>query len=119
MDKSILLFLFGCIPARTALALAPRFLPTDYLLFWAIPVLCMGLGFLFLFFTGGRKVGAETGGKPIWWTRFRLLHGFAYISSALYAFKNDAIMASNILLGDTAVGLSLSMAHHFAPQLGI
>jgi hypothetical protein len=113
MNQSIILFLVGCIPARVGLGLAARYIPANYLYIWATAVLLMAVGFLFLFFTGKRSVGPETGGKPIWWKPFRLFHGLTYLSAAIAAFNKNGVVASNIIFADTVIGLGLFGFHHF------
>lgn len=113
MEKSILLFIFGCIPTRICLGLLAKYIPKKYLLYWAVIVLLMSLGFFYLYFTGKRKTGPETGGKPIWWMRFRIFHGIMYLLAAFFAFKLDGDIACNLILADTAVGFGLFINHHF------
>jgi hypothetical protein len=113
MNTSIALFLLGCIPARIGLALIPRYIDIDYVVYWAAVILLIGIGFLYLFFTGKRTSGIETGGKPIWWMRFRIFHGLMYLSAAFYALQKNVSVASNIIFADTAVGLGLFLNHHF------
>jgi hypothetical protein len=113
MNTSIALFLLGCMPARIGLALLPRYIDIEYLIYWAAIILLIGIGFLYLFFTGKRRTGIETGGKPIWWMNFRIFHGLMYATAAFYALQKDAAVASNIILADTAVGLGLFLHHHF------
>ena len=60
IQKRFLLFLGGCIPARLALVGLAKYLPNKYLPYLGYITLLMALGFLYLYFTGSRKVGQET-----------------------------------------------------------
>jgi hypothetical protein len=76
-------FLLGCLPTRLLLVFLAGALPlsTVQSLHW----IAWGpaIGFWFLFLTGLRPVGPETGNRPIWWNAIRPIHGtlwglFAY-----------------------------------------
>jgi hypothetical protein len=111
-----LLFLGGCIPARLALTYIAKVLPLPYLPLLGFFTLCMALGFLYLFFTGKRQVGTETGNKPIWWQSLRWLHGLLYLLFSLLAFagKREAYI---VLLVDTLLGLGIFLGHYFTLQI--
>jgi len=66
LQKRLLLFLGGCIPSRLALAMIAKYSPVYYLPYLSIITLVIALGFIYLYFTGKRKVGIETQGTPIW-----------------------------------------------------
>jgi len=112
MQKRFLLFLGGCIPSRLALAALAKYLPEYYLPYLGILTLSIAIGFLYLYFTGQRKSGLETQGAPIWWMKFRIVHGLMYLLFSIMAFmhiRNSYI----VILVDTFIGLGLFLAHHY------
>ena len=112
MQKRLLLFLGGCIPARLFLAATAKYLPLTYLPYLGIVTLSIALGFLYLYFTGKRRTGAETQGAPIWWMRFRIFHGLMYLLFSIMAFMQMK-KAYIVLLVDTFVGLVLFLRQHY------
>ena len=100
-QKSGLLFILLCIPIRSALAYLAytnKFSLLPYI------TAIIGIGFLYIYFTGSRKTGAETFGKPIWWNNLRLFHGILFIAfSVLYLMKCEK--AWMVLAADVAIGL--------------
>ena len=113
LQKRFALFLGGCIPVRLALALIALKLPPNYLPIMGLVALLPAIGFLYLYLTGGRKVGVETQGAPIWWGDFRIIHSLFYLSFAIYAL-NQRTDAYQFLLADVAIGLLLFLGHHYS-----
>ena len=113
MQKRFLLFLGGCIPSRLLLVGLAKYMPLVYLPYLGYMTLVMGLGFLYLYFTGERKVGAETFGHPIWWRNYRIIHGIFYLVFSYYAIHKYA-NAYLFLLYDTLIGLGLFLVHHYS-----
>jgi len=109
--NSIAIFLVGCIGTRllyTYLAMAfPAYLP--YMGYLAAMI---SIGFFYVFFTGSRKTGPETGGKPIWWNNLRPVHGFLYGLFAYGAITRNPD-SWKLLLADTMIGLAAFLNHHF------
>lgn len=106
-QKSSLLFTFGCIPARVLLVYLAYLRNTSelkWLTYFPAITLAIGIGFLILYFTGIRKSGAETFGKPIWWNKLRLYHGILFIAYSVAAI-NDCDFAPLILLFDLGMGI--------------
>jgi hypothetical protein len=112
IQKRFLLFLFGCIPSRLALAALAKYSPTAYLPYLGYLALLPAFGFIYLFFSGKRTIGLETQGTPIWWTKFRLFHGLMYLLFAFYAIQKYS-NAYKIIVADTIVGLVLFLIHHY------
>ena len=112
MQKRFLLFLGGCIPARLALVWLAKQIPLQYLPYLGYLALLPAVGFLYLFFTGKRTSGLETQGAPIWWSKFRILHGLLYLLFAYYAIQRNK-NAYQILLADVCLGLILFFGHHY------
>jgi hypothetical protein len=113
LQKRFALFLGGCIPVRLALVIIAMKLPQRYLPIMGLVALLPAIGFIYLYLTGGRKVGMETQGMPIWWSEFRIIHGLFYLSFAIYAL-NQLTDAYQFLLADVAVGLLLFIGHHYS-----
>ena len=112
IQKRFLLFLGGCIPSRLALIATAKYLPLKYLPYMGLITLTIAIGFLYLYFTGKRTSGLETQGAPIWWMKFRIIHGLMYLLFSLLAF-NYIRNAYMILLLDTIFGLALFLLHHY------
>lgn len=112
MQKRFLYFLGGCIPVRLALTAIAKYLPLQYLPFLGLITLSIAIGFIYLYFTGKRTIGFETQGAPIWWTKFRIIHGSMYLLFSLLAF-NYYRNAYKILFADTILGLLLFIIHHY------
>jgi len=106
------LFLFGCIGTRLLLTFLAK-TQTDYLPYMGFAALVMSLGFFYIFFTGSRPVGIETGGKLIWWNRLRILHGVLYGVFAYMAITQQSKDAWKVLLADTTIGLGAVINHHY------
>jgi hypothetical protein len=112
LQKRFALFLFGCMPARFAFAWVAKKIPLMYLPYMGFLALLPAIGFLYLFFTGKRTTGAETGGAPIWWTKLRVVHGLLYLLFAYYAI-NRMRQAYKVLLADAFIGLVFFIGHHY------
>ena len=112
IQKRFLLFLGLCIPSRLALTATAKYLPLKYLPYMGLITLSIAIGFLYLYFTGKRTSGLETQGTPIWWMKFRIIHGLMYLLFSLLAF-NYIRNAYMILLVDTIFGLVLFLLHHY------
>lgn len=111
LQKRFLFFFGGCIPSRLALTVLAKYSPPKYLPYLGFVTLIIAIGFLYLYFTGKRKTGFETQGAPIWWMKFRVIHGLLYLlfsGLAFMRYKNAYI----VLLIDTLIGLGLFLMHH-------
>lgn len=112
INKSILLFLFACIPSRLGLTALAKYMPATYLPYMGLITLGMAFGFLYLYFSGKRETGAETFGQPIWWKNFRIVHGLSYLLFSYLAFQQSK-NAYLVLFYDTLFGLMIFLKHHF------
>jgi hypothetical protein len=100
----VILFLFGCILTRYALA----FIAYKY--HAALPVMgviAIGIasGFLIIFFGGYRKTGREVFGDRIWWNSLRPIHAFLYLVFAWMALIGPKQYAWVPLVVDATIGL--------------
>lgn len=113
-QKSILLFLFGCIPARLLLAYLSQ--SSNDIIQKSVGLIALGIavGFFVIYFGGYRKTGAETFGKPIWWNNLRPIHGLLYLSVfiVIWLFPQYKNWAWKILLLDVVIGLGAFLIHH-------
>ena len=108
----MLIFIIFCIGARLGLAYLAAKIPDSYLTLYSAIIGLIGVSFLFLYFTDGRKTGAETGGNTIWWSNLRPIHGIMYVVSGsllLYKYKS---LGSKFILVDTLIGLIAFLVHH-------
>jgi hypothetical protein len=107
MQTKHLLFLFGCIPARSGLAVLAYFLSksgSKWLFPLGILFLLIGLSFLILYFGNLRLTAPEAVGT-VWWKKLRLLHGMLYIVAGIYAIQKRSTVWIPIVL-DVILGLS-------------
>lgn len=114
-QKSMTLFLLGCIPARLFLAYLSYVSYVSYNSYNMnmIGLLCLfiSIGFISIYVFGLRKTGQETFGKPIWWNDLRPVHGFLYAVAAYCAFYSKENVWK-ILLLDAIIGLVAFVRHH-------
>lgn len=107
--ETIVAFVFGCLTSRLALAGLPLVLPKKWLPLYGIPILAMGIGFLYLFFSEGRLKAPEGGGET-WWASFRLVHGALYLAAAVFLLRGDRRGALPLSI-DFVLGAGLFTAH--------
>lgn len=109
-QKSMTLFLVGCIPARLLLTYVSyvSYIDTKYI---GVVCLFISIGFIMNYVFGLRKTGAETFGQPIWWNNLRPVHGFLYMAAAYCAFYSKENVWK-ILLLDTIIGFIAFLIHH-------
>ena len=69
------------------------------------------IGFFYLFFSGTRKIGAETFGDKIWWNNLRPIHGLLYGIFAYNAIKKNSY-SWIFLLMDVCLGLTGFLTYH-------
>lgn len=113
-QKRIIVFLFGCILARTILVLLAKNLNKDYVKIMGYLALPIGLSFWYLYLIGNAKADAQLewlGDKKIWWNELRPIHGTLYLLFALYAIQQNK-NAWMFLACDTIIGLVAWLYHH-------
>ena len=111
LQKRFLLFLGVCIPVRLGLVYLAKNIQLKYLPALGYLALLPAIGFLYLFVTGKRQTGVETQGAPIWWARFRILHGLNYFLFAVLAILRKSC-AYQVLLFDVMMGITLFLINH-------
>lgn len=122
LNQTKLLFIGVCIPARILFFLVPKvknhiekYLKTNTDIFYklfGIVLLCMAIGFLYLYFFNKRLDAGEAGGNT-WWRNLRLFHGLNYLCAALYILFGKIENASIPLGVDVLVGLLAHFNQHF------
>lgn len=100
--KKLLLFLVFCIGTRTLVAYLAKNANKTYLRYMGYLALLPALGFLFLYFTGVRKVGVF--GEKIWWNDLRPVHALLYLLFSYNAIRGKSF-AWVFLLMDMFIGL--------------
>jgi len=112
IQKRFLLFLIGCIGTRSLFVLIAKNASSKYLPLLGYLALLPAIGFLYIYFTGSRKTGAEVFGEKIWWNDLRPLHSFIY-----FLFAYNAIIGNTkawmYLLVDVIIGLFSFLIFHF------
>jgi hypothetical protein len=112
IQKRFLLFLIGCIGTRTLFVYLAKNASETYLMYMGYLALLPAIGFLYIYFTGARKTGAEVFGEKIWWNDLRPLHSLLYFVFAYNAINGNK-MAWVYLAIDVIIGLISFLGHHF------
>ena len=112
MQKRFLLFLIGCIGVRTLFVLIAKNSSTYYLQLLGYLALLPAIGFIYIYLTGSRQVGAEVFGEKIWWNNLRPLHASLYLLFAYNAINGNK-MAYQYLLIDVIIGLCAFLVFHY------
>lgn len=113
LQKRFLLFLIGCIGARTLFVLIAKNINIKYLPLLGYIALLPAIGFTYIYLTGSRKTGAEVGGKKIWWNKLRPIHAGLYFLFAYYAI-NKTRCAWKYLAVDVIFGLIAFLSYHYS-----
>lgn len=112
LKKRYILFLIGCIGVRSLFVIISKHINKKYLPYLGTLALFPAFGFLYIYFTGTRKTGAEVFGSKIWWNSLRPIHGLLYLCFAYLAiYKNNYAYVP--LLIDVIIGLTAFLDYHF------
>ena len=112
IQKSFLLFLFGCIPTRLALVYLAKNISINYLPILGYITLIIGISFAYLFLSGTRQTGVEVFGDKIWWNNLRPIHATFYLIFSYYAI-NKMREGWIYLLVDVIFGLFSFLIFHY------
>ena len=112
IQKRFLLFLVGCIGTRSLFVYLAKNASETILMYMGYLALLPAIGFLYIYFSGARKTGAEVFGEKIWWNDLRPLHSALYFIFAYNAINGNK-MAWVYLLIDVSIGLISFLSHHF------
>ena len=105
----LLLFFAFCLPARAAIAYGSTVVPRAYLSYFGAVLMAVALGFLYLYFTGGRMGAPEAGGVT-WWAPYRLLVGGLWMIAAIYALQGKRDLVWIPLVMDILLGVFLTVS---------
>jgi hypothetical protein len=112
IQKRFLMFLIGCIGTRSLFVYLAKNASEKYLVYMGYLALLPAIGFLYIYFSGARKTGAEVFGENIWWNNLRPLHSALY-----FTFSYNAIIGNPnawiYLLIDVIIGLISFLVYHF------
>ena len=112
IQKRFLLFLIGCIGTRSLFVYLAKNASEINLMYMGYLALLPAIGFLYIYFTGTRKTGAEVFGEKIWWNDLRPIHSllyFVFAYNAINGNKNSWIY----LAIDVIIGLISFLSFHF------
>ena len=112
IQKRFLLFLIGCIGSRILFTILAKTIDIQYLPILGYIALLPAFGFIYIFLTGSRKTGLETGGDKIWWNLLRPLHSLLYFLFAYYAINKNQNNAWKFLALDVSIGLFSFVYYH-------
>ena len=112
IQKRFLLFLIGCIGTRSLFAYLAKNASKQFLMYMGYIALLPAIGFLYIYFTGSRKTGAEVFGGKIWWNNLRPIHSLLYFTFAYNAINGNP-MSYIYLLIDVVIGLTSFLVFHF------
>ncbi len=102
------LFLLGCIPIRLLLVYISRKIPGNVLF---LPLMLIGLGFLFLYLTNGRMNAPESQSGTTWWAKLRIIHAGLYLTASYLAFHGSDKVWIPLLI-DLIFGLVAFLVHY-------
>ena len=112
LRQRFLMFLIGCIGLRSLFVVIAKYINVNYLKYLGYLALLPAFGFIYIYLTGSRKIGAETFGQKIWWNDLRPLHSILY-----FLFAYNAIMGNKqswiYLLIDVLIGLISFLIYHY------
>ena len=109
--KRTLLFIFGCLGARSALTyFAYSFENTPIIKIVSLFTFAISVGFITIYAFGLRKTGPEVFGDKIWWNDLRPIHALFYFLFSVYAILGKK-HAWIWLFIDTLLGASAFAFH--------
>jgi hypothetical protein len=112
IQKRFLLFLVGCIGTRSLFVYLAKNASEINLMYMGYLALLPAIGFLYIYFTGTRKTGAEVFGEKIWWNDLRPIHSLLYFVFAYNAINGNK--KSWIYLAiDVIIGLISFLSYHY------
>ena len=112
IQKRFLLFLVGCIGTRTLFVYLAKNVSSQNLMYIGYLALLPAIGFIYIYFSGARKTGAEVFGEKIWWNDLRPIHSLLYFVFAYNAINGNK-MAWIYLLIDVIIGLISFLTFHY------
>ena len=111
MQRSIWLFLCGCIPLRLLFAYAAKTTDPKFLPYFALLAILPMIGWLTIYFVSPRLTGPEVSGGVIWWNDLRIVHALLYLLFIIYALQKKPFSYIALLV-DVFVGLLAFTLYH-------
>ena len=111
IQKTFILFLFGCILIRSILVLIAKE-KTEYLELMGCLAIIPAIGFSYIYLSDIRKTGDEVFGDKIWWNNLRPIHALLYLSFSIMAINKNK-NAWILLLFDVIIGLFSFLLFHY------
>jgi hypothetical protein len=112
LQKRFLMFLIGCIGARSLFVIIAKYINKKYLKYLGYLALLPGIGFMYIYLSGVRNTGLGAFGEKIWWNNLRPIHSILY-----FLFAYNAIIGNKqswiYLLVDVLFGLINFLIHHY------
>jgi hypothetical protein len=112
LQKRFLLFLVGCMGTRFLFVWIAKSVDREVLPYLGYAAILPAVGFIYIWFTNARPIGAEVFGEKIWWNDLRPLHAILYGLFAVLAIQRYSC-AWMVLLADALVGLTSFLVHHY------
>jgi hypothetical protein len=109
IQKTILIFLFGCIGIRTIFLIMSKNINKDYLPYMGYIAILISISLIYQFIKKERKMGAFN--NEVWWDKLRPIHAINYAIFAYMAI-NKSSNAWIPLLIDVIIGLSAHLYYH-------
>ena len=113
IQKRFLLFLIGCMGARSGLVYLAKTINKEYLKYMGYLALIPAIGFIYIYITKSRQTGGEVMGDRIWWNELRPFHALMYILFALYAINGNP-QSWIFLLIDVVIGFISFIIFHYS-----
>ena len=113
IQKRFLLFLGACIPTRLLFAYISKSSSLQINKILAIIAFIIATGFIYIYITGSRNTGLETGGENIWWNNLRPVHAFFYYLFSYMVYIKNIKDAWKVIVIDTMIGLFSFIIFHW------
>lgn len=111
IHKRLVLFLIGCMGARSGLTYIIKHHTIQYKLFLVVLLMIPAIGFSYIYLNDLRKTGGEVFGGKIWWNNLRPFHAIMYFTSAVMVYIQNK-KAYYVVGLDTLVGLISFILFH-------
>jgi hypothetical protein len=112
LQKRFLMFLIGCIGARSLFVIIAKYINNKYLKYVGYLALLPAIGFMYIYLTGIRNSGLGAFGEKIWWNNLRPIHSILY-----FLFAYNAIIGNQnawiYLFADVLVGLISFLIYYY------
>jgi len=111
-NRSLVLFLGGCIPVRLNIAYITKVISPEYLEYCALFASFPMFYWLYVYFFKERTTGPDVFGGKIWWNHLRIVHAFLYLLFIILALQRKTFSYIPLLI-DALLGLFSFLIYHF------